>query len=485
MSFDWALSHCLRTTPSTAQAYRPGQVHIDKETLLAWRRGIYSFEVRDNDVLNGYKAAYSETFNYRKMSEEEIRNSISETSVSIDQSLSMSLQAMKDYEKDINSVLEDLLSKPSLTWQDRKNLELLIERQQEIYREYESMKENLREKEQLQSELFSSNPELDAKKKELQELFNKLFDESTMAKLEELQRLMEENKRLSADEIAVLIIKECGLMTALYEDRSVEGVSKQENVEELLKGITEFCELRREEAGDDSRISLSDFLAEVSLLTDQDNDKDEHSEKATLMTVHAAKGLEFKNVFIVGMEEDLFPSSMAKDSYRAIEEERRLFYVAITRAEKNCVLTYAKSRFRNGQSTICSPSRFLKDIDPEYLDLSDEIQAQWNRNTVLRSERTAFEDNHKPMFRSPLRQEPEKRVVRPLSRLEKAIHSPTAPNIEIPDIKPGMRIRHARFGEGVVIAMEGADGNVKATINFDNFGQKQLLLKFAKLQIIG
>ena len=298
-------------------------------------------------------------------------------------------------------------------------------------------------------------------------------------------RLMEENKRLSADEIAVLIIKECGLMTALYEDRSVEGVSKQENVEELLKGITEFCELRREEAGDDSRISLSDFLAEVSLLTDQDNDKDEHSEKATLMTVHAAKGLEFKNVFIVGMEEDLFPSSMAKDSYRAIEEERRLFYVAITRAEKNCVLTYAKSRFRNGQSTISSPSRFLKDIDPEYLDLSDEIQAQWNRNTVLRSERTAFEDNHKPMFRSPLRQEPEKRVVRPLSRLEKAIHSPTAPNIEIPDIKPGMRIRHARFGEGVVIAMEGADGNVKATINFDNFGQKQLLLKFAKLQIIG
>ena len=298
-------------------------------------------------------------------------------------------------------------------------------------------------------------------------------------------RLIEENKRLSADEIAVLIIKECGLMTALYEDRSVEGVSKQENVEELLKGITEFCELRREEAGDDSRISLSDFLAEVSLLTDQDNDKDEHSEKATLMTVHAAKGLEFKNVFIVGMEEDLFPSSMAKDSYRAIEEERRLFYVAITRAEKNCVLTYAKSRFRNGQSTICSPSRFLKDIDPEYLDLSDEIQAQWNRNTVLRSERTAFEDNHKPMFRSPLRQEPEKRVVRPLSRLEKAIHSPTAPNIEIPDIKPGMRIRHARFGEGVVIAMEGADGNVKATINFDNFGQKQLLLKFAKLQIVG
>ena len=208
----------------------------------------YSFEVRDNDVLNGYKAAYSETFSYRKLSEEEIRNSISETSVSIDQSLSMSLQAMKDYEKDINSVLEDLLSKPSLTWQDRKNLELLIERQQEIYREYEFMKENLREKEQLQSELFSSNLELDAKKKELQELFNKLFDESTMAKLEELQRLMEENKPKDEVVDALESLKQEGDFLTEDLERNLELYRKLELENRLQTALEDARRLQEKSA---------------------------------------------------------------------------------------------------------------------------------------------------------------------------------------------------------------------------------------------
>ena len=121
-------------------------------------------------------------------------------------------------------------------------------------------------------------------------------------------------------------------------------------------------------------VSLADFLSEVSLLTDQDNDKEEQANKVTMMTVHAAKGLEFRNVFVVGLEEDLFPSAMSKDNPRAVEEERRLFYVAITRAEENCVLTHARSRYRNGQSTMCSPSRFLKDIDPKYIyTLADAV----------------------------------------------------------------------------------------------------------------
>ena len=216
----------------------------------------YSFEVRDNDVLNGYKAAYSETFNYRKMSEEEIRNSISETSVSIDQSLSMSLQAMKNYEKDINSVLEDLLSKPSLTWQDRKNLELLIERQQEIYREYESMKENLREKEQLQSELFSSNPELDAKKKELQELFNKLFDESTMAKLEELQRLMEENKPKEELLDALENLKQQGDFMAEDLERNLELYRKLELENRLQTALEDARRLQEKSAEIENEMSV-------------------------------------------------------------------------------------------------------------------------------------------------------------------------------------------------------------------------------------
>ena len=216
----------------------------------------YSFEVRDNDVLNGYKAAYSETFSYRKLSEEEIRNSISETSVSIDQSLSISLQAMKDYEKDINSVLEDLLSKPSLTWQDRKNLELLIERQQEIYRDYESMKENLREKEQLQSELFSSNPELDAKKKELQELFNKLFDESTMTKLEELQRLMEENKPKEELLDALENLKQQGDFMAEDLERNLELYRKLELENRLQTALEDARRLQEKSAEIENEMSV-------------------------------------------------------------------------------------------------------------------------------------------------------------------------------------------------------------------------------------
>lgn len=188
-----------------------------------------------------------------------------------------------------------------------------------------------------------------------------------------IQSFINRNEAHSAEEITAVVVKESGIVSALFQDRSVEGISKQENLQELLKGISEFCELRREEGIE--HVSLADFLSEVSLLTDQDNDKDEQANKVTMMTVHAAKGLEFKNVFVVGMEEDLFPSMMAKDNPRAVEEERRLFYVAITRAEQNCILTYAKSRYRNGQSTMCSPSRFLKDIDVKFLNLPADAMA--------------------------------------------------------------------------------------------------------------
>ena len=197
------------------------------------------------------------------------------------------------------------------------------------------------------------------------------INSGTARKLADFRTLMEafinQQNQLQADELAALVVKESGLLHTLAQDRSVEGISKYENLQELVKGISEFCEIRREEGSENT--SISDFLAEVSLLTDQDDTKEERTNKVTMMTVHAAKGLEFKNVIIVGMEEELFPSSMSRDSLRAIEEERRLFYVAITRAEENCVLSYAKSRFRNGQNQPCSPSRFLKDISPEYLTM--------------------------------------------------------------------------------------------------------------------
>lgn len=311
---------------------------------------------------------------------------------------------------------------------------------------------------------------------------------------EMMERFIEQNNRLSAEEMAAIVVKESGIVSSLFQDRSVEGISKQENLQELLKGIAEFCELRREEGVE--QVSLADFLSEVSLLTDQDNDKDEQANKITMMTVHAAKGLEFRNVFVVGLEEDLFPSQMAKDNPRAVEEERRLFYVAITRAEENCVLTYAKSRFRNGQSAMCSPSRFLKDIDVQFLELPADSSADAFAAVRERYQRPAFTSP----FQQPRAAEPKEETETFISPVAKAAQrgrltkvdtvaskpaSSSAPASDLSGLHVGAKVRHDRFGEGEVIAIEGDGGNAKATVAFTHFGQKQLLLKFARLTVIG
>ncbi len=300
-----------------------------------------------------------------------------------------------------------------------------------------------------------------------------------------IEQFIEQNETTEADEMAATVLKQSGVIADLVQDRSVEGQSKYENAQELLKGIAEFCEIRKEDGAE--RIQLADFLAEVSLLTDQDNDKEEQTNKVTMMTVHAAKGLEFKNVFIVGLEEDLFPSAMSKDNPRAVEEERRLFYVAITRAEENCVLTYAKSRYRNGQTAMCSPSRFLKDIDARFLENNATADRSFLRE---RTQHQAFE--------SPMRQPYEwnrsnessassvQSVAKPRLRKIEGMpsgnpSSPTPTNLS--GLQVGSLVHHDRFGDGEVIAIEGEGGNAKATIAFSLFGQKQLLLKFAKLTI--
>lgn len=324
------------------------------------------------------------------------------------------------------------------------------------------------------------------------------INSGTAKKLTGFRELMEGfiglSAQLSAEELATLVVKQSGIVSALFQDRSVEGISKQENLQELLKGIAEFCEIRQEEGGE--QITLADFLSEVSLLTDQDNDKEEQANKVTLMTVHAAKGLEFKNVFVVGMEEDLFPSKMAKDSPRAVEEERRLFYVAITRAEQNCILTYAKSRYRNGQSDMCSPSRFLKDIDVKFLDLPTEARA-------VDSFASARERYQRPAFASPFEQPKasEESFVSPveqavkrqaqLTKIESGQEAKKTSSVSSASLPPGLsglrvgtRVLHDRFGEGEVAAIEGSGGDTKATVLFANSGQKQLLLKFAKLTLL-
>lgn len=294
----------------------------------------------------------------------------------------------------------------------------------------------------------------------------------------------------TAEETAAHIIKKSGIYALLAQDQSVEGISKKENIDELLNGILEFVQIRREEGTE--RISLADFLSEVALLTDQDNDKDEQTNKVTMMTVHAAKGLEFKNVFVVGLEEDLFPSQMSKDSIRAIEEERRLFYVAITRAEENCIISYAKSRFRNGKTAVCSPSRFLRDIDKEYLELPEESVSATDSFALQR------EQYQHSAFQSPFRQPKavEETYTSPVkqasaARLKRIETEPTAKKTdavssspEISGLNVGTRVRHDRFGEGEIVAIEGTGGNIKATVQFIHAGQKQLLLKFAKLTIL-
>ena len=308
----------------------------------------------------------------------------------------------------------------------------------------------------------------------------------TAKKLSDFRELIsgfiERNVKLSAEEIAAAVVKESGIVSTLFQDRSVEGISKQENLQELLKGIAEFCEIRREEGTE--HVSLADFLSEVSLLTDQDNDKEGDSEKITLMTIHSAKGLEFKNVFVVGLEENLFPSALSLNSYKELEEERRLFYVAITRAEEHCYLSFAKSRFKYGKMEFSSPSRFLKDIDAHFLQLPQEEQLA--RRIDEGAGRFRREQNERPQLGG----KPKVEMIRPtvprnLTKIGTAMggKSPTSATLPI-NVQAGQVIEHERFGIGDVIKIEGTGENSKATVRFRNAGEKQLLLKFARFKVV-
>lgn len=304
---------------------------------------------------------------------------------------------------------------------------------------------------------------------------------------------------LSAYELATKIVKETGIAREAYQDQTPEGMSRQENLQELLGGIHEFCETRREEGIEN--ISLMDFLSEVSLLSDQDTDKEENAEKVTMMTIHASKGLEFKNVFIVGLEEDLFPSSMTKSEPRGLEEERRLFYVAITRAEEFCMLSYAKSRFRNGQTNPCNPSRFLKDIDPNFLKANAGVLdggfSNYNQNSQgsfwdnvrqnridRESRSTDYSKTETPNIFTSSKSEKIEISSKPNFVNVRNAQAKGAPSKDLSGIYVGATIKHDRFGIGTVTALDGDDSSRKATVEFENSGVKQLLLKFARFEIL-
>ena len=279
-------------------------------------------------------------------------------------------------------------------------------------------------------------------------------------------------------------------------------MSRKENIEELVNGMNDFCALRQEEGN--PNISLTDFLSEIALLTDQDSDKADDGEKITLMTVHSAKGLEFKNVFVVGLEENLFPSGMAGDSPRALEEERRLFYVAITRAEEHCYLSFAKTRFRYGKMEFGSPSRFLRDIDVHYLQLPheagvsrsvDEGAGRFRREIeggFTRSaspSRASFGSSSSEQRARPKAQIIAPSVPRNLKKVSAVSGNSSAQSAasnaaSVTGVRAGQMIEHERFGLGEVMKVEGTGDNAKATIHFKNAGDKQLLLRFARFKVI-
>ncbi len=283
-----------------------------------------------------------------------------------------------------------------------------------------------------------------------------------------IKSFMVEVDKRDAYEATSYIAKQSGLLRALYEDKTIEGLSRYENLQELLNAIKEFVD---SEENDDK--SLGAFLQEVALLTNLDDEKDDDNDKVTLMTIHMAKGLEFKNVYLVGMEEDLFPSQMMLTSRADLEEERRLFYVAITRAERKLVLTFARSRYRFGQLKSCEPSRFLEDIDSKFIKL----------NKKFRSESDAVSTPQTSHYAKSLISSTKNVAQRPKNTTYTHKASSDFSPSDTSNLSQGMKVEHPKFGYGNVLVVDIEGASRKAKVLFDNFGEKTLLLSFAKLKI--
>ncbi len=281
-----------------------------------------------------------------------------------------------------------------------------------------------------------------------------------------IKRFGIEIQNKDAYEAASEIAKSSGLLKELYEDKTVEGLSRYENVQELLNAIKEYVDDPEKEDK-----SLGAFLQDVSLLTNQDDNKDKDPDTVTLMTIHMAKGLEFRYVYMVGMEEDLFPSQMMLSSRAELEEERRLFYVAITRAQKKLYLSYALTRYRYGRLKNCEPSRFLDDVDPRFIKVSTKFGGVESAAPNPEFTKSFVSSMKRTMSTQPI---------------QKSTYKPSA------DFKPsdtssleeGMKVEHPKFGFGLVLQMDTSGPDRKAKISFNDFGEKTLLLSFAKLKIL-
>lgn len=285
----------------------------------------------------------------------------------------------------------------------------------------------------------------------------------------------------NAYQLAQTIAKSSGILKELYseKDKGPEEVERYQNIEELLAAIKEFTVQR----GDEDPATLADFMIDVALLTDADNEKEEDKNKISLMTIHSSKGLEFKHVYLVGLEENLFPSQLSINSRTELEEERRLFYVAVTRAEKNCTISYAASRFQWGNLITSEPSRFISEIDPDYLSFETAYGAPQGGGRSLNAGRGGFD---RP-FTGGLNRMPGStsgQVTPKGLKSMSELNSKAGAGDSNIDIKVGYNVEHERFGKGKVTKLEGSGVDRKATIFFPHAGAKTLLLKFAKLTIL-
>lgn len=303
-------------------------------------------------------------------------------------------------------------------------------------------------------------------------------------------------EQTDAEKLMTRIIHETGIMNEFKHERTPENLSKEENIQELINGAHEFVSTRLEE-DNENMIYMPDFLQEVSLISDLDESDDDETKKVTLMTIHAAKGLEFPCVFIVGLEEGLFPNDMAKFNIREMEEERRLFYVAITRAEQYCFITNAKSRFRYGKTEFSNESRFLSELDKKFIVKEQEKKIfssgtsrfeSRDENRVWRSMTSIHDmDNIGTTTSHPTKVTGLKPLNTVNSKTNHITSSPTTTHTSINNtsLSEGNYIEHERFGIGQVIKIEGSGENTKATVKFENTGTKQLLLRFARFKVIG
>lgn len=304
--------------------------------------------------------------------------------------------------------------------------------------------------------------------------FQVAVNSGTKKKLEAFASMINEfvvdNGRSNAYELAQLIYNRTGLLAVYANEKAPEEISKQENLVELLAGLKEFIDSRINIGEPD--VSMTAFLNEVSLATDQDEKDSDSQFKVTLMTAHAAKGLEFKHVFIVGVEEELFPSAMAMNSLVEVEEERRLLYVAITRAMETCTLTYSGTRFRNGQTVLTRPSRFLNEIDRSHIDSKSSVDLQYGE--------TASFTNPRANYYSPRPSSPKTKKISTHDYTDVRELAESADGT----LRKGVRISHNIFGEGTVEKIENVSGDEIIVVNFNQIGNKKLMLKYAKFEII-